>query len=180
MTRQPIVRASSASVRAAGPSPTTASSGPGSCGSTSTSTVPSDAQWLSAQTTSSPGPAAVPLGPMRTSRGVPSATARSASRTTTGSEHAPPTQPTSAPSAVTMRAVAPAGGRRPLHADDRREGERLACCGEPSGLDEHLLVPRPHSARPTSFSAAHTLSGVTGISRLRTPAYASASTIAFT
>ena len=40
-------------------------------------------------------------GPIRTSRGSPSASARSASRITIGSEQAPPTQPSSSPSGVT-------------------------------------------------------------------------------
>src|SRR5215207_6859337 len=69
------VLASSRSVRAAGPSPSTTSSGTGSCGSTRTSTVPSDAHMLVATTTSSDASSAAPAGPMRTSRGLPSASA---------------------------------------------------------------------------------------------------------
>src|SRR5207344_3585057 len=64
---------------------------------------------------------------------------------------------------------------RALDPDDCRERERPSLCGEPAGLDEHV-----HSARPASWSAAQTLSEVTGISRFRTPAWASASTTAFT
>ena len=66
-----------------------------------TSTVPSEAHVLSAQTTSAGAPSPAPGGPMRTRRGSPSASARSASRMTVGSEQAPPTQPCSAPSGST-------------------------------------------------------------------------------
>src|SRR5262249_29865654 len=73
------------------------------------------------------------------------------------------------------RAVTDARRGRPLDADDRRERERRPFRSEPAGLDEHV-----HSARPASFSASHTLSGVSGMSMLRTPAGASASTTAWT
>ncbi len=100
-TRQPIARARSASVSAALLSPTITSSGLGSCGSTSTSTVPSEAHELSATTMSAGASAPDSGGPMRTSRGSPSASARIASRITIGSEQAPPTQPSSPPSGRT-------------------------------------------------------------------------------
>jgi hypothetical protein len=89
--------ASSGSVLAAGASPMTASLKAGSCGSISTSTAPSDAQRLS----------------IRSRRTSPSDRDSSDRRTTSGSVHAPPTQPFSSPSAVT-------NARSPTRADDGR------------------------------------------------------------
>src|SRR5207253_4683721 len=60
---------------------------------------------------------------------------------------------------------------------DGRERARLARVSEPHRLSQHVVA---HSASPAWCSAAHTLSGVTGISRSRIPAWASASTTAFT
>src|SRR6185295_2438092 len=74
--------------------------------------------------------------------------------------------------------IATTCGRRPAHVDDGRERERLSRRGELARADEH--IDGAHSASPTSFSAAQTLSEVTGISRFRTPAWARASTTAFT
>src|SRR5215211_8537806 len=105
-TRQSTAGARPASVRAAGLSPITASSGEGTCGSSKTSTMPSEAHMLSARTTSAGASSSPPGGPIRTSLGSPSASALNASRTTIGSEQAPPTQPVSSPSAVT-RALSP-------------------------------------------------------------------------
>src|SRR5207249_4794066 len=68
--------------------------------------------------------------------------------------------------------------RRPADADHRGEHVRLARGRQPPRLDDDLV--RPHSASPAWFSASHTRDGVTGISMLRTPACASASTTAFT
>ena len=73
-------------------------------------------------------------------------------------------------------AVAAVRRGRPPHAHDGRERERLPRLLEPRGFSQDL----GHSASPTSFRACQTRSGVTGISRLRTPACWSASTTAFT
>ena len=62
LTRQPTVGASSLSARAAGLSPTTARSGPATHGSSSTSTVPSDAHVV-ATTTSAPSGSSIALRP---------------------------------------------------------------------------------------------------------------------
>src|SRR5262249_59987582 len=73
------------------------------------------------------------------------------------------------------RAVAHACRGGSLDADDSRERKRRPLGSQTAGLDE-----RVHSARPTSFSACQTLSGVSGMSMLRTPACASASITALT
>src|SRR4029453_12261202 len=73
------------------------------------------------------------------------------------------------------RAVAHARRGGPLDGYHRRERERRALAGEPARLDEHV-----HSASPVSFSAAQTLSAVSGMSMFRTPACASASMTALT
>ena len=74
------------------------------------------------------------------------------------------------------RAVAAACGGRTLDVDDRRENERFSRRRELAGADQDFA----HSAIPTAAIASHTRSGMRGISMLRTPAYASASTTAFT
>ena len=171
-------RQRSASVRAAGPSPTTASSGAGSCGSTSTSTDSLGRAGALGDDHVVRRVARVPGGPIRTSRGSPSARARTASRTTSGSEHAPPIQPWSAPSPVT-RARSP----RRVEAGGATATTVASANGLPSPASSaasHQDVGPGHSARPTSCSACQTLSEVTGISRLRTPTCARASTTAFT
>src|SRR5262249_14111360 len=73
------------------------------------------------------------------------------------------------------RMVAGPGRRRAFDTHYGRQRERSPFRRESSGFDEHV-----HSARPTSFRAAQTRSGVTGISRFLTPAWASASTTALT
>src|SRR5206468_7923503 len=63
----------------------------------------------------------------------------------------------------------------------RCEDVRLPLAGQASRLDQDLLgACHRHSARPASTSACQTLSEVTGMSMLRTPAWASASTTALT
>src|SRR5207247_8889969 len=76
-------------------------------------------------------------------------------------------------------AVAPLGRRGTLDADDGGQDVRLPLGREPSRLDQDVLGAH-HSARPASTSACQTLSEVTGMSMLRTPAWASASTTALT
>src|SRR6266700_4335757 len=102
-TLWPSASASAARVRATGLDPAISIRGATPTGSTNTSSPPPDGQVDTASTTPGGGSAAASsaAGVMRTSRGRPSARAASASRTTIGSEQAPPTPPLSRPSAVT-------------------------------------------------------------------------------
>ena len=148
---QPSTPASSRSVRAAGASPTTDSKSAGRCGSISTSTAPSDAQRLS----------------IRSRRGSPSASAPSESRMTSGSVHAPPTQPCSSPSAVTS-------ARSPTRAEDGRSTATTVASanGVPSSTrrpaSTRTFTPRgrPRSAPPrpgrASSACRESLPGVGG------------------
>src|SRR5579884_4287601 len=99
--RNPVSPPRRTSVRAAGEPPNTTNSGRGRRGSRKTSRAPPLGQVVA--TVSSPrcrAALAARAGTMWTSRGSPSARARSDSRRTSGSAQLPPIQPRSLPSAV--------------------------------------------------------------------------------
>jgi hypothetical protein len=158
--------------------------GRGGWGSTNTSIPPSEAQVVTSVTT--PGRLSsrvAPGGRIFTSRGRPSRSAAIASRATIGSEQAPPIHPSRRPSGVTI-ALSPTRaetGRstattvasayaspRPVSSDARRRV---------SLLKSALARPPRHLAL---WIASHTLAEVTGMSILRIPVSASASTTALT
>ena len=146
---------SSASVIAAALSPTMASSGRGTCGSTSTSTTPP-------RRTSSPRPRRL-QAPQRRGRAGRFARAaarrrraRRASRITIGSEQAPPTQPSSRPSGVDERAIA----RRLVDAGRSTrttvaQDIGLALLGQPASADQDAFSAHSSEDRASVVSCRH-------------------------
>ncbi len=123
-----------------------------------------------ALSTGAPAAASISAGVMRTRRGRPSARAASASRTTIGSEHAPPTQPSRRPSGVTT-------ALSPTRADTG--GSTRTTVASAYGRPVAVTAESPHT-NPFSCMTAQTLSLVTGISMLVTPSGARASSTALT
>ncbi len=143
-----------------------------------TSTVPSDAHELSRSRRRHLRPG-FPAGRSSAVAAVPSASARSASRTTAGSEHAPPTQPTSVPSwRMSARSPRLAEAGRRTETTVARTNSSPASASRPASIRTSARVA--HSASPASASACQTLSDVSGMSMFRTPACQSASMTAFT
>src|SRR5262249_43454938 len=75
-----------------------------------------------------------------------------------------------------QRPVAPPGRGWPAHRDHGREHVLPPRLAEPAGLDQDIV----HSVSPASASACQTLSGLSGMSMLRTPACQRPSITAFT
>src|SRR5581483_75572 len=142
VVHHPRARAMAVSVWTIGDRPTTTRSGPRGSGSMKIFSAPSLWHDIGTSTvSSSPSPARSSGEPRNTSRGVPSARADSASRTTTGSAQAPPTQPRTSPEAVMT-------AREPVLPDD--------------GARRHTTVARakcsPFSASSRATSSASAMS----------------------